>query len=100
MNLNIFFQLSVSVFCVVATIFILAVSVWAVLLSVRVNKITKKIEEISEIIKDTSSDAKEFIDRTIQSLEAIKKSIFTFEFIRRIVIEVIDMVKNNRKQTK
>lgn len=98
--LNAFFQVSVSVFCVVATVFMLTLFVWAIMLHAQLGKLIKKLEEILEVVKTTAGEAKDFTERTIQSLETFKNSIFTFEFIRKIATEVIELVKNNRKGTK
>lgn len=100
MTLNAFFQVSVSVFCIVATIFMLALFIWAIMLKIQLGKLIKKLEEISEIAKSTAGEARDFVERTIQSLESFKNSIFTFEFIRRIATEVIELIKNNRKGDK
>lgn len=97
MNLNAFFQVSVSVFCIVATVFMLTLFVWAIMLHAQLSKLIKKLEEISEIAKTTTREVKDFVERTIQSLETFKNSIFTFEFIRKITGEVIGLVKNNKK---
>lgn len=99
MNLNTFFQLAVSVFCVVATIFMVTVFIWAIMFQAQLNKLIKKIEEILEIAKVTAGNTKDFVDRTITSLETFKKSVFTFDFISRIVTEIIKLIKN-REQTK
>lgn len=100
MTLNAFFQVSVSVFCIVATIFLLTMFVWAVMLRAQLGKLIKKLEEISEIAKTTAGDTKEFVERTIESLETFKKSIFTLDFIRRIVEEVIKLINHKPKGVK
>jgi len=101
MNLTIFYQLAVSVFCVVATIFMVTIFIWAIMFQAQLNKLIEKIEEILEIAKVTAGDTKDFVDRTIQSLETFKKSVFTFDFIGRVVTEIIKFIKNNnREQTK
>ena len=100
MTLNDFFQVSVSVFCIVATIFMLTVFVWAIMLRVQLGKLITKLEDISEIAKNTVGETKDFVERSIESLESFKKSIFTFEFIRRIVTEIIELIKNNTKGAK
>ena len=96
MTLNSFFQVSVSVFCIVATVFMLTLFVWAITIKIQLSKLIKKLEEISEIAKTTAGEAKDFVERTIQSLEAFKNSIFTFEFIRKIATEVIDLIKHKK----
>jgi hypothetical protein len=98
--MNSFFQLSVSIFCIVGTVFMITLFIWAIMLQIQISKLINKLEEISEIAKETASDAKGFVERTIKSLETFKNSLFTFEFIRKIAMEVIDMVKNNKKGTK
>jgi hypothetical protein len=100
MALNVLFQLSVSIFCVVATIFMIILFVWSLMLRTQVNKLIKMLEDISDVVKATAEDTKGFMDRTIESLETFKNSIFTFEFIRRIITEVITLVKNNSKGVK
>ena len=100
MTLNVFFQASVSVFCVIATVFMLTLFVWAIMLHIQLGKLIKKLEEISGIAKTTAEEAKDFVERTVQSLETFKNSIFTFEFIRKIAMEIIELIKNNRKGNK
>jgi len=96
-TLNTFFELSVSVFCIVATIFMLTMFVWAIMFRVQLSKLITKLENISEVAKTTAGETKNFVKRSIESLESFKKSIFTFEFIRRIVTEIIELIKNNTK---
>lgn len=98
MTLDSFFQISVSVFCIVATIFLLIIFVWAIMLKNQLAKLIKKLEEISEIAKTTAAETKEFVERTIESLESFKQSIFTLDFIRRIVEEVMKLFKKNKSQ--
>lgn len=100
MTLNAFFQVSVSVFCIVATIFMIVLFVWSVMLRIQLGKLIKMLEDISEIAKTAAGETKVFVERSIESLEAFKKSIFTFEFIRRIVTEIIDLIRNNTKGAK
>ncbi len=100
MDLNTFFQISVSVFCIVATIFILTLFVWAIMIRVQVHKLVIKFEEVLETAKTTTKEAKQFVERTIESLETFKTSIFTLEFVRRIVTETIELIKNNTKGSK
>ena len=97
MTLNAFFQISVSVFCVVATVLMLVSFVWAIIFRAQINRLIIKLEEISEIAKATAGNTKEFVERTIKSLETFKNSIFTFEFVRKIVAEIIGLIKNNSK---
>jgi len=100
MTLNAFFQVSVSAFCIVATVFMLTMFVWAIMLRIQLSKLIRKLEEISEIAKTTAGEAKDFVERTIQSLESFKNSIFTFEFIRKIAMEVIELIKNRSNNSK
>lgn len=100
MNLNAFFQVSVSIFCIVATIYMIVLFVWSVMLQNQLKKLTIQLGEILETAKATANDSKEFVDRTIKSLETFKNSIFTFDFVRRIVTEIIDLIKNNTKGSK
>lgn len=98
MALETLFQISVSVFCLVATVFMLTLFVWAIMLKIQLGKLIVKLEEISEIAKTTAGEAKDFVERTITSLEAFKNSIFTFEFIRRIIAEAVDLIKNKQRK--
>ncbi len=98
MALETLFQISVSVFCLVATVFMLTLFVWAIMLKIQLGKLIVKLEEISKIAKTTAGEAKDFVERTITSLEAFKNSIFTFEFIRRIIAEAVDLIKNKQRK--
>jgi hypothetical protein len=100
MTLNAFFQISVSVFCIVATIYMIVLFVWSIMLQNQLGKLTKQLGEVLETAKTTSNDAKEFVEKTIKSLESFKNSIFTFDFVRRIVTEIIQLIKNNSKGSK
>lgn len=100
MDLNAFFQISVSVFCIVATIFMMILFVWATIVRVQMGKLTKKLEDILEVAKTTAGQTKDFVERSIESLESFQKSIFTFEFARRIIAETIELIKNNKKGVK
>jgi hypothetical protein len=100
MTLEQLFQGSVSVFCIVATIFMVTAFVWAIMLHSQLSKLMKKLEEITEIAKATAGDAQEFVEQTIHSLEKFKQSIFTFDFIKQIITSVVGLIKNNSKGKK
>lgn len=93
MNLNSVFQISVSVFCIIASIAILTLFVWSIMLRAQINKLIRKLLEISEIAKQTAGDSKAFVDRTIDSLENFRNSIFTFEFVRQIITQVVELIQ-------
>ena len=97
MNLNSFFQVSVSIFCIVATIFMVILFSWAVIVRIQINKLIQKFEEIAVTAKTTTGEIKDFTERTIASLEKFKDSVLTFEFIRKITSEVITLIKSNKK---
>ena len=98
MNLTIFYQLTVSVFCVVATIFMIGLFVWAVIIRKQINGLIIKFEEIAVTTKTATGEIKDFVGRTIEHLEKFKDSILTFEFIRKITSEVITLIKSNKKE--
>ena len=100
MTLNTFFQVSVSIFCIIASIFMITLFIWAIMLQAQLSKLITKIGEITEIAKTTAGETKDFIERTIQSLETFKQSIFTFDFIRRIITEIIGLIKNHNNNSK
>lgn len=93
MSLESFFQLSVSIFAIVATIFILTLFYWAIILRIQLKKLIIKLEEISEIAKTTAGKTKDFVERTIETLEKFRDSILTFEFVRKITTEIISSIK-------
>ncbi len=97
MNLNSFFQISVSIFSIVGTVFMIVLLVWAIIIRIQIGKLIKKFEDIAVMAKTTTNEFKEFIERTIASLEKFKQSILTFEFIRKMATEVISLMKNNKK---
>jgi len=98
MSLNSFFQVSVSIFCIVATVFMIILFSWAMIIRIQINKLIQKFEEIAETAKTTTGEIKDFIERTIASLEKFKESILTFEFIRKITSEVITLIKSNNNK--
>lgn len=98
MNLNSFFQVSVSIFSIVGTIFMIILIVYAVIIRIQIGKLIKKFEEIAVEAKTATDEFKAFIVRTIESLEKFKDSIMTFEFIRKMTTEVISLIKNNKKE--
>jgi len=100
MNLNDFFQISVSVFCIVGTIVMVTFFVWAIILRTQINRLIAKLIDLSDIAIETTGNVKEFVDRTIDSLETFKNSIFTFEFVRKIITQIIELIKNNKKGRK
>lgn len=100
MNLNAFFQVSVSVFSIVATIFMITLFIWAIIIKLQLGKLIKKLEDISETAKTTVGEAKDFVEHSIKSLESFKNSIFTFDFVRRVVSEIINFKNNNSKGVK
>lgn len=98
MVLNSIFQISVIIFCLVGTILMITVFVWAIMLGQQIDKLMKKLEEIASIARITADHTKDFVDKTIESLETFKKSVFTFDFIGRIVTEIIGFIKNNNNK--
>jgi hypothetical protein len=74
--------------------------IWGIWIQTKVAKLIKKVEDILETARKTSEDVKDFIERTIAWLETFKKSIFTFEFIRQIIVNIINFIKNNSKGKK
>lgn len=98
MNLNSFFQLSVSIFCDVGTIVMIIFFIWAVIIRIQINKLIKKFEEVADMAKTATGEFKDFIERTIAALEKFKESILTFEFIRKMTSEVITLIKSNKKE--
>ena len=98
MSLNSFFQLSVSIFCIVGTIFMVILFVWTVIVRAQINRLILKFEEIAVTAKTATGEFKDFIERTIVSLDKFKDSILTFEFIRKITAEVITLIKSNKKE--
>lgn len=99
MTLDAFFQISVSIFCIITSVFMVVFFVWSILIRTRLNKLLRQIEEISEIAKNTAQDARAFTDRTIESIDAFKNSLFTLDSIRRVATNVISLIKNNTKGT-
>lgn len=98
MNLNSFFQLSVSIFCITGTIFMIVLFVWALKAWAQIDKLITEFQKIATTIESTSIDVKSFIDRTIAALEKLKESVLTFEFIRKITSEVITLIKGKKKE--
>ncbi|MCX6812792.1 MAG: hypothetical protein NTW79_04245 [Candidatus Berkelbacteria bacterium] len=98
MSLNSFFQISVSVFSIVATIFIIIVFVWVVIIRIQIGKLVKKFEEIAAKAESATNQFKEFIERTVASLEKFKDSLLTFDFIKKAAEEIIKMVKSKKKE--
>ena len=96
MDLNTYFQLSVSVFCTLAVVILIIFIVWSIMIKIQIGKLMKKIDEIIVEAKTTSSEIKDFVDRTIASLEKLKESIVTFEFIKKAAEEIIGMIKNKK----
>ncbi|MFA6492861.1 MAG: hypothetical protein WCV58_01850 [Patescibacteria group bacterium] len=72
--------------------------IWAVIIRIQINKLIRKFEEIAITAKTTTGEFKDFIERTITSLEKFKDSILTFEFIRKMTSEVITLIKSNKKE--
>ncbi|MEI8143407.1 MAG: hypothetical protein WCG48_02225 [Candidatus Berkelbacteria bacterium] len=100
MTLNDFFQVSVSVFCIVATVFMIMTFIWIVMLRSKLNKLIDKLEEISETARSTTGEIKQFVERIIQSLDDFRQSVFTLGFVSKIVNQVIGLISNNSKGKK
>lgn len=98
MVLNSIFQISVIIFCLVGTVLMVTVFIWTIMLGEQIDKLIKKLEEIANVAKITADHTKDFVDKTIESLETFKKSVFTFDFIGRIVTEIIGFIKSSNKE--
>lgn len=98
MGLEIFFMLSVGIFCSIATIVLVAFFIWGIKFSIQLDKIAKQVEQIAIISKETAHDVKGFVDRTIATIEKFKENLVTVETIRKIAMEVVDAVQKNRKK--
>lgn len=100
MDLNSLFQISASIFFILASLFLLVLLAGTISLKIQLNRLIKKLEEVTETAKTATSEAKEFIERTIESLEKFKNSILTFEFIQKLVSEIINLIKSKKKGDK
>jgi len=100
MNLNTFFQLSVIIFCIVATLFIFILFMWAIKLRVQLNKLIIRLENISSVAETAAEEAKDSIEKSIQSLETFKNGIFAFKLVPWIATQIISIIKNNSKGVK
>jgi hypothetical protein len=94
MDLTVFFQICVSVFCIVATLFLIIIIVNAVLLRLRLNKLINSLEQIAQNAAMSSDGIKEFIERTISSVERFKSMYFTYEALWKTATDVISLIKN------
>jgi len=100
MDLNSLFQISASIFFILASLFLLVLLAGTISLKIQLNRLIKKLEEVTETAKTATGEAKEFIERTIESLEKFKNSILTFEFIQKLVSEIINLIKSKKKGDK
>lgn len=97
MDLNTYFQLSVSVFCTLSVIILIVLLIWATMLRIKIGKLIVRLEEIIAEVRTTTDEVKSFVERTIASLEKFKESIITFEFIKKAAEEIISLVINKKK---
>jgi len=100
MTVGLLFQLSVIVFCVVSTVFILVLFIWFILLRKRINILCAQLDEIFKIAKDTEKDVQSFVGQTIKSLEIFEKSLVSFKFIGKIATNLIELIRDYQKGTK
>ena len=96
MDLTIFFQISVSVFCIVATLALIFVTVNAVLLRLKLRKLINSLEQIAQNAADSSGDIKEFIDHTIDSIDRFKSMYFTYEALWKTANDIIGLIKSRK----
>jgi hypothetical protein len=96
MDLTIFFQISVSIFCIVATFTLIFFAINAVLMRLKLRKLINSLEQIAQNAADSSDDIKEFIDRTIDSVDRFKSLFFTYETLWKTANSIIDLIKSRR----
>lgn len=60
------------------------------------DKLITILEEIAVTAKTKTGELKDFIDRTIASLEKFKNSILTVEYIRKATTEVISIINQKK----
>jgi len=98
MDLQSFYFISNSIFSIVATIFIVIISVIAIATSIRVNRISKQVEEIAARGVEMSNEAKGFVKSTLDKLNQWQQNMLTYEGARRLVMEVIETVQKAREK--
>lgn len=98
MDLQSFYFVSSSVYSIVATIFIVIISVIAISTSIRVNRISEKVEEIAARGVEVSGEVKGFVDETLAKLERWQQNMLTFEGAKKLVMEVVDTVQKVREK--
>lgn len=70
--------------------------VWSNAARIKLNKLTNVLEDIAKAAQTTTGEIKEYIERTIYTIEKLKNSLITVEFIRRATTEVISIINQKR----
>jgi hypothetical protein len=100
MDLNTYFLISVSVFCTLATLYLIGMFIAGLFVRVRIVRILNKVEEIADSANTVSAEVKDFTLNTLESLERFKDSILTFEFFQKIIVAIVELFqrKSDRKK--
>lgn len=93
MNLYNFYLLSQGIYGVVATLFFIVLTIVVIILMVKVNRLSRQVDEIAKNGIETSNTLKEFIKNTVDQLNMFSRNFLTWEAVRRLFRSIINKNK-------
>lgn len=72
--------------------------VFLVIFMLRINKITRSIDELTQTINNTVHDTGESIRGATGSIEKFIKSLFTVEVVRKSIVEIFKAIKERKEK--
>lgn len=98
MDLQNFYFVTNSISSILITIFLFVLIAILVSLYIKVSKLADKIDKVADNGIETSRDIKEFVHKTLESIDHFRQNILTFDSVRRITGEVMQAIKKHPKQ--
>lgn len=96
MELNNLFLISVSVFAILASLVAIIWGMFLIVVFIKVNKIFKKINELSDFTKETVGDVGRSLKDTSSSIQLFVKGLFTVDAVKKLIMEIIDLIKKRK----
>lgn len=96
MELNNLYLISVSVFSILASVFMLLMGFFAVVLIVKLIRLARKAEELADFARETVGEVGQSLKDTSSSIETFVKGLFTVDAIKKTIVEVIELIKKRK----
>jgi len=92
------YYLTNTISAIVLSIFFIVFTVIGIGIYIKLNRLSKKVDEIADKGIETSEDVKSFVQRTIEKIESFEKNMLTYAAFKKMADELIKAVKGRQKK--